>query len=79
MTVAIDGTAYALPTLTVARGTTVTWENRDPFPHTVTSAGHFDSGSIPAGARWRYVASKRGTFDYICTLHPNMKGVLVVQ
>ena len=79
MTVAIDGTAYVPPTLTVARGTAVTWENRDPFPHTVTSAGHFDSGSIAAGAHWRYVATKPGTFEYICTFHPNMKGVLVVE
>ena len=35
--------------------------------------------SIPAGGRWRYVASKAGTYEYICTLHPNMKGTLVVQ
>jgi len=79
VTVAIDGTAYVQPTLTVARGTAVTWENRDPFPHTVTSAGHFDSGSIAAGAHWRYVATKPGTFEYICTFHPNMKGRLVVE
>jgi len=79
VTVAIDGTAYVPPTLTVARGTAVTWENRDPFPHTVTSAGNFDSGSIAAGARWRYVASKPGRYEYVCTFHPNMKGTLVVQ
>ena len=57
----------------------MTWENRDPFPHTVTDAGTFDSGSIPAGGHFRYVANKPGTYDYICTLHPNMKGRLVVQ
>jgi plastocyanin len=57
----------------------VTWENRDPFPHTVTSAGTFDSGSIPADGHWRYVASKPGRFEYICTFHPNMKGVLIVE
>jgi len=79
VTVAIDGTAYVQPTLTVARGTAVTWENRDPFPHTVTSAGKFDSGIIAAGGRWRYVANKPGTYEYICTLHPNMKGTLVVK
>ena len=79
MTIAIDGTRYELPTVTVARGTTVTWENRDPFPHTVTDAGKFDSGSIAPGSRWRYVANKPGTYEYICTFHPNMHGVLVVE
>ena len=76
---AIDGTAYAPAVVTVERGTRVTWENRDPFPHTVTVPGMFDSGSMAAGARWSYVAARAGTFDYICTLHPNMRGKLVVR
>ena len=79
MTVAIDGTAYAPPTVTVKRGTRVTWVNQDPFPHTVTAPGRFDSGSIAAGASWSYVARTPGQYDYICTLHPNMKGQLVVE
>jgi plastocyanin len=77
--VAIDGTAYVPAALTVPRGTVVTFENRDPFPHTVTAKGAFDSGNIAAGARWRYVATRSGTYEYICALHPNMKGTLVVQ
>lgn len=77
--VAIDGTAYAPAKVAVARGTRVTWTNADPFPHTVTAPGAFDSGSIAAGGRYSYVAARPGTFDYICTLHPNMKGRLVVQ
>ena len=76
---AIDGTAYDPPEVTVARGETVTWVNKDPFPHTVTVPGKLDSGSMAAGARWKYVARDAGTYDYICTLHPNMKGRLVVK
>jgi len=77
--VVIEAVAYAPPTLTVHRGDTVVWVNHDPFPHTVAAAGAFDSGSIAAGASWRYVAAKPGSFDYICTLHPNMKGTLKVE
>ena len=65
--------------LVVKRGDTVVWVNKDPFPHTVTAAGAFDSHDIPAGASWKYVARKPGDFAYICTLHPNMKGTLTVQ
>jgi plastocyanin len=77
--VSIDGTSYSPSTLTVKRGDTVTWVNKDPFPHTVTSGKDFDSRDIAANGSWKYVASKAGRFDYICTLHPNMKGVLVVE
>jgi plastocyanin len=77
--VIIDGTRYDQPMLTVKRGTIVAFVNKDPFPHTVTAPGKFDSKEIAAGKTWTYKATKAGTFDYICTLHPNMKGTLVVQ
>ena len=78
-TVTIDGTRYAPATLTVRRGTTVSFVNKDPFPHTVTAPGHFDSKQIAAGKTWKFKAKEAGRFDYICTLHPNMKGTLVVD
>jgi plastocyanin len=77
--VAIDGTRYAPEVVTVARGERVTWINRDPFPHTVTAHGAFDSGDIAAGRSWSFTARKAGRYDYICTLHPNMKGPIVVE
>ena len=78
-TVVIDGTAFAPTQLSVQRGDRVTWVNKDPFPHTATAKGAFDSGSIAAGASWTWVADKAGTFDYVCTLHPTMKAQLVVR
>ena len=78
-TVVIDGLKFDPATLTVARGDTVVWVNKDPFPHTVTSQGAFDSHDIPADKSWKYVARKAGDYDYICTLHPNMHGKLTVK
>jgi plastocyanin len=78
-TVTIEGLKYAPATLTVKRGDTVTWTNKDPFPHTVTAQGAFDSKEIAADGKWSYVARKPGRYDYICTLHPNMKATLVVE
>ncbi len=78
--VTMEAVAYAPSALVIKQGATVVWVNRDPFPHTVTAVDRsFDSRDIAAGASWKHVARRRGTFDYVCTLHPNMKGTLVVQ
>jgi plastocyanin len=78
-TVVIEGVKFEPETLTVARGDTVVWVNKDPFPHTVTAKGAFDSHDIAAGKSWKYVARKAGEYAYVCTLHPNMQAKLVVK
>lgn len=67
--------------LTVKVGDTVEWKNEDIVAHTATSTKpkKFDSGILPVGSSWKYVVSKRGTYFYNCTLHPNMKAELIVQ
>ncbi len=80
-TVLISQFKYQPDTITVNVGETVEWKNADIVPHTATAADGkaFDSGSIAKGASWSFRAAKRGTYDYLCTLHPNMKARLVVQ
>ena len=78
-TVTIEATSYKPETMTVKKGESVTWVNKDPFPHTVTAAGIFDSKSIAANGKWSYRPTKAGEFPYICTLHPNMKGTIKVE
>jgi plastocyanin len=78
--VTIDGFAFKPPVVTVKAGDTIEWRNDDPVPHTATStSGGFDSGSIAAGATYRWVARKPGRFDYLCTFHTIMKGTVVVE
>ena len=79
-TVVIEGMSFVPDTITVARGDTVVWINKDPFPHTVTAtSGRFDSHEIKAAKSWKYVPKKGGEFGYLCTFHPTMKGMLVVK
>ena len=77
--VVIEAMCYAPSTLTVQRGDTVVWINKDPFPHTVTAKGGFDSHDIAVGRSWKYTARTRGEWAYICKFHPTMKGVLKVE
>jgi plastocyanin len=74
-------------TLNVPVGTTVTWKNSDSTLHTVTSGSSesgtsgtiFDSSYVAAGKTFQHTFSSAGTFDYYCTLHPFMKGQVVVN
>ncbi|WP_293049106.1 cupredoxin family copper-binding protein [Mycobacterium sp.] len=77
--VAIDGFAFAPVTLTVPAGTTVTWTNRDEEPHTVAASdGSFHSPGMGTGAIFAHIFSTAGTFDYVCSIHPMMRGTVVV-
>jgi plastocyanin len=77
--VTIEGMVFPQPTLTVKRGDTVTWRNKDLVPHTVTAKGRFDSGEIAAGRSWSWVATAPGTYEYVCAYHPGMRAAIVVQ
>ena len=78
-TVVIDGVKYVPEALTAKRGDTVVLVNKDPFPHTVTAKGAFDSHDISAGKSWKFTPRKAGDYAYTCTLHPNMNGMLKVE
>ena len=81
-----NGKFFVPETLTVSKGTTVTWTNGDSTLHTVTSGSaesgnsgtEFDSSYLAAGKTFQHQFSTSGTFDYYCTLHPYMKGKVVV-
>ena len=66
--------------LEVAAGDRITWTNRDFVPHSVTAKESLiESGDLPQGRSWTYVARKPGEIPYICRLHPVMHGVLIVK
>jgi plastocyanin len=56
----------------------VTWTNFDSVTHTV----RFDDGESPVignGGTYSKTFSDAGTFDYICGIHPSMRGKVVVE
>lgn len=66
--------------LTVRAGTTVTWTNLDDEPHTVVSdTGLFKSGGMDTNERFAFKFDKPGTYRFLCSIHPRMVGIIVVQ
>jgi plastocyanin len=78
-TVAIEGMRFNPDGLTVERGDTVIWVNKDLVAHTVASVPAFNSNEIVPGASWSYVVRDPGNYAYGCTLHPTMKATLTVK
>jgi amicyanin len=80
--VEIEDFAFSPATITVKAGTKVTWTNKDSTPHTVTTDSgapeSFDSGSMDKDATFSFTFTKAGTYEYICTFHPSMRGTVVV-
>ncbi len=80
VTVKAANFAFDPTSVTVKKGQKVTWTNSDPAPHNVTSSdGTLKSPDFTKGKSWTYTATKPGTFDYVCTIHPQMKATLIVQ
>jgi LPXTG-motif cell wall-anchored protein len=78
--VTISDFQFAPSSVTVNVGDTVTWTNNGPTPHSATSTdGVWDTGIMDAGQAGSHTFTEAGTFSYICTPHPNMKGTIVVQ
>jgi plastocyanin len=78
--VTIGNFTFQPETLTVAPGTTVTWTNRDDIPHTVVSTdGLFKSKARDTDEKFSFTFDKAGTYPYFCSIHPKMKGQIVVR
>jgi plastocyanin len=77
-TVTMAQIAFKPDTLTVAKGTVVSFVNEDVAPHTVTQqGGSIDSGVLNPGKTFTLTVDD--TFDYICTIHPSMKAKVILS
>jgi plastocyanin len=75
----IDNFAYTPATLSVAKGTTVTFTNSSAVTHTATRGGSFTTGVIKPGKSASVRFSQKGSFAYHCLIHPRMHGKIVVR
>ena len=80
-TVVAEGFAFEVPG-PVAAGSTVTFENEDDVPHTMTADEDdaFDSGRVVGGSQAEVTApDAAGEYAFHCEVHPSMTATLTVQ
>ena len=74
--VSVRDNDFAPDAIEVPVGTTVTWHWEGDDPHNVVG-DDFES-PVQEDGRFTYTFSAPGTHDYRCTLHPSMRGEVVV-
>lgn len=73
---------YQPKTITVKKGTTVTWTNQDVAKHDATpdtESSDFQASKLLAkGESYSWTFNTVGTYSYHCSPHPYMKATVVV-
>lgn len=83
VSVDIQGFAFQPASITVKKGTTVTWTNRDDARHDVTAdddsvAGAPQSELFGKGESYSFTFDTVGEFEYHCSPHPYMEAKVTV-
>jgi len=79
-TVSMDHSTFIPSEITVAPGTTVTWVNVEAMPHTVVDLNKaFRSKTLVKDATFSFTFTTAGDYNYLCSIHPNMKGKVIVK
>jgi plastocyanin len=79
-TVAILDFSFQPSSLTIQRGTSVTWRNDGAVAHHVNSyTNDFISPNLNPGDTYTHTFDQPGTYPYLCPTHPAMTGSIIVQ
>ncbi|UGT53557.1 cupredoxin domain-containing protein [Nocardia asteroides] len=82
LTVEVSDMKYSPADATIKVGQTVTWKFSDKAPHNVQGIGDkamgINSPIIDKG-EWSYTFTQPGTYRYLCSLHPDMRGTITVE
>jgi plastocyanin len=71
--------AYHPSLLRVEKGAEVSFENRDGATHDAMRKGSFSTGLLRPGESASVRFTHRGAFPYVCSLHPGMRGKVIVR
>jgi plastocyanin len=74
----IKNNQFTPASITIKKGSSVTWKNSDTEQHSIIGAD-FTSGTLDPNARYTHTFSKTGVHDYSCGFHPGMHGTIIVK
>ena len=77
--VTIQNFAFSPATVTIRKGGSVTWTQKDSVKHNaVSDDGKFEGPLLNLGDTWTFKFDEAGNYKYHCGPHPRMTGTVVV-
>ena len=78
--VRITAMQFSPASITVKAGDIVTWRQEDAVPHQIRSRdGRVASDRLKRGQSFSKSFDEPGRYEYYCSLHPSMKGTVIVE
>ena len=78
--VSIANFAFVPQVVTIAPGDSVTWNNDDGAPHTITfKDGSSGSDTLYPGKTYSRTFDQAGSYEYFCSIHNYMTGSVIVR
>ncbi|TMK37513.1 MAG: hypothetical protein E6G58_01735 [Actinobacteria bacterium] len=77
-TLTVKNFAFSPSCFSVASGATISVANSDPRSHNFTVKGTDVAVVVLPGETGKATAPGPGTYDFVCTIHPGMKGTMIV-
>jgi plastocyanin len=76
--IVMQGLKFAPTRVTIRKGQTVEWVDKDLVDHSVAAKG-IDSPDFAQGETWSHTFARAGVFRYHDRLNPSMKGTVIVR
>lgn len=82
VTVRVEDDAFSPAELTITAGDTVAWHFDGDIPHGIQGIGDramgLNSPLFEVGD-WSYTFTSPGEYRYLCPIHPDMRGTIIVE
>ena len=76
--VKMEDFSFKPDSVSISSGDTVKWTNMDSAGHDVLGTD-FKSSMLQKGDSYEHQFTKSGAYDYVCSVHPGMKGTIIVK
>ncbi len=80
LTIEIDHLALSQKDVTIEKGTTIKWENKESYKHKLTIYNLVQSPVLYQGDSFEYTFEEEGKYTYICAIFKEyIKGTITVE